>query len=129
MMDSVAETTGAEVLAQLDPAPLDMIRAIGDGSDALLAQVIDLFVESGAPLVQQVRAGLRANDTALVRTAAHTLKSSSANLGGTRLAEICLKLEVAARTGNLSGALPTADDVEAEYKAVCKALSALVRKS
>lgn len=113
-------------LAMLDPAPLDMIRSIGDGSDALLQQVVMLFMESGAPLVRQVREGLAAHDLTSVRVAAHTLKSSSANLGGTRLSELCFKLEAAARAGELAAGLPTAEDIESEYDAVCRALRALI---
>lgn len=125
--DSPTAVASGDRLAQLDPAPLDMIRSIGDGSDALLRQVIALFQESGAPLVQQVRDSLATGDLATLRTAAHTLKSSSANLGGTRLSELCFKLEAAARSGNLSADLPRAEDVTSEYDAVCRALRALVQ--
>lgn len=125
--DSPTAVAASSRLAQLDPAPLEMIRSIGDGSDALLRQVIALFQESGAPLVQQVRESLATGDLATLRTAAHTLKSSSANLGGTRLSELCFKLESAARGGTLQGDLPGAEDVEGEYDAVCRALRALVQ--
>lgn len=117
----------ADRLAQLDPAPLDMIRSIGDGSDTLLRQVIALFEESGTPLVRQVRDSIATGDLATLRTAAHTLKSSSANLGGTRLSELCLKLESAARAGSLGADLPSAEEVTSEYDAVCRALRALVQ--
>lgn len=128
-MTTVSPTAvaGSDRLAQLDSAPLDMIRSIGDGSDALLRQVITLFQESGAPLIQQVRQALVTRDSATLRSAAHTLKSSSANLGGTRLSELCFKLEAAARAGDLSGDLPCAEEVESEYEAVCRALRALVQ--
>jgi HPt (histidine-containing phosphotransfer) domain-containing protein len=53
-----------------------------------------------------------------VRNAAHSLKSSSANLGAARLAEMCRAIEHAARAGRLGGELPSADEIEGEFHAL-----------
>jgi HPt (histidine-containing phosphotransfer) domain-containing protein len=54
--------------------------------------------------------------------ASHTLKSSSANLGATRLAELCKTIELAARAGSLASGVPGIEVVEGEYARVRTAL-------
>jgi HPt (histidine-containing phosphotransfer) domain-containing protein len=83
-----------------------------------------LYFQSAADLIARVRAGLAAGDHEAVRIAAHTLKSSSANLGAGALAEMCKQLEVAARAGTLGPGLPDAQALERTYQAVRAALEA-----
>lgn len=73
-------------------------------------------------LMASIRAGLAAADNDKVRAAAHSLKSSSANLGANSLAELCKKLEMAARANALATDAPALPEVEAEYERVCVAL-------
>jgi HPt (histidine-containing phosphotransfer) domain-containing protein len=88
----------------LDPTALDNIRAADEnGSDGLLGRLIDIYVEDAPKLVEQIRIGIEANDPDKVRTAAHTLKSNSANLGARTLAGVCRELEAKARTHKLIG--------------------------
>jgi HPt (histidine-containing phosphotransfer) domain-containing protein len=57
-----------------------------------------------------------------LQLAAHTLKSSSANVGAMGLAERCRALEAAARDGTLAGAGEIVHGIEAEHRTVCAAL-------
>jgi HPt (histidine-containing phosphotransfer) domain-containing protein len=106
----------------LDPRMLDAIRQLDDGATVLLAQVVQIYLESAPGLLARLRNGLDQGDPELVRQATHTLKSSSANLGANRLAELCKRLEAAARGGTLGRATPQADEVEAEFERVRAAL-------
>ena len=109
----------------LDRSALEAIRALqSDATPDLLVRVVHLYFDSAPELIARVRSGLAERDHNAVRVAAHTLKSSSANLGATSLAEMCKQLEMAARSGILDGALPDADAVEREYRAVRAALEA-----
>ncbi len=109
----------------LERSALDAIRALqSDAAPDLLAQVVRLYFESAADMLARLRAGLATGDHDAVRIAAHTLKSSSANLGAAALAEMCKQLELAARTGSLGPGLPDAQALERAYLAVRAALEA-----
>jgi HPt (histidine-containing phosphotransfer) domain-containing protein len=84
--------------------------------------VVRLYFESALELLGRLRAGMAANDQEAVPGAAHSLKSSSANLGANRLADLCKQLEFAARAGELGPDLPHIEEVEAEYALVRTAL-------
>jgi len=109
--------------AALDRAALDAIRALDQGGAAgLLQQVVQLYLESVPQLIAELRRAGAAGDASAVRNAAHSLKSSSANLGAARLAEMCKAIEQAARAGRLGGDLPSADEIEGEFQALRPAL-------
>jgi PAS domain S-box-containing protein len=115
--------TESAVPAAIDQRALDGIRSLAnDTAPDLLDQVIRLYLGSAAELLVQLRAGLQANNEDAVRVAAHTLKSSSANLGATALADMCKQLEHAARAGTLGSQLPSIAQVESEYDRVRIAL-------
>lgn len=117
-------TTGLR-LAQLDHAALQTIRSIG-GSNELLRQVVALFIESTPPLLQNIDTGLHSGELARLQIAAHTLKSSAANLGATVLSDMARRLEAAAREGSLPADLPSSAAVQDEFEAACRALKAVL---
>jgi len=120
---TMAPDTEPTAPAAVDQRALDGIRSLAnDTAPDLLDQVIRLYLGSAAELLAQLRAGLQANDKDAVRVAAHTLKSSSANLGATALADMCKQLEHAARVGTLGPHLPSITQVESEYDRVRIAL-------
>ena len=116
--------------AHLDRAALEAIRALqNDAAPDLLLQVVRLYFDSAPVLLERLRTALIAGDHEAIGIAAHSLKSSSANLGATVLADMCKELESAARRGALSSALPDADAIEREYNAVRQALAAELKES
>jgi HPt (histidine-containing phosphotransfer) domain-containing protein len=109
----------------LDRSALEAIRALqSDAAPDLLARVVNLYFASAPDLIARLRTGLEASDYNAVRVAAHTLKSSSANLGATALAELSKQLELAARAGIIGPGVPDAQAIEREYDAVREALQA-----
>lgn len=62
-----------------------------------------------------------ANDDG-IRETAHALKSSSANVGAARLADLCKQLETLARDNRLDGAEDIQRHLEREYARVVEAL-------
>jgi HPt (histidine-containing phosphotransfer) domain-containing protein len=62
----------------------------------------------------------RPNDA---RMAAHTMKSSSANMGALRFAELCSAMEIAAEGPKITPCRDLLADIESEYEAVSAALA------
>jgi HPt (histidine-containing phosphotransfer) domain-containing protein len=117
-----AMTEKATVL--IDRRMLDAIRQLDDSSGSLLARVVQVYLDSSPQLIGRLRHGFDRDDLELLRHAAHTLKSSSANLGAAQLAELCKRIEFAARSGSLTPDTPRAEEIEAEFRRVQAALEA-----
>lgn len=108
----------------VDPAALMQIRAVGGpGASDLLSEVIDNYVEESATLFEALREAVDRRDCEAVRFAAHTLKSSSASLGGTRLADLCQKVETAVCTeGSVAVPVEAVDEIARERELVVQFL-------
>ena len=76
-----------------------------------------------------MRAAADAGDADALRKAAHSMKSSSANVGAERLARLCTDLEVIGCSGKSDGAPPLLEDVEGEFARVVAALSSQLARS
>ncbi|MBD2087126.1 Hpt domain-containing protein [Coleofasciculus sp. FACHB-542] len=91
---------------------------VGEDAEAILGEMIDCYLDDAPKLLEAIAIAVaQANAPQLQRTA-HTLKSSSATLGATTLAQLCKELEIMARTGNIKNALDKLPQLEAEYEQV-----------
>jgi signal transduction histidine kinase/DNA-binding NarL/FixJ family response regulator/HPt (histidine-containing phosphotransfer) domain-containing protein len=105
---------------------LDGIRSLQQpGSPDLLGEIIDTYFSSSNRLMESLRQAVGTGDTRGVLQAAHSLKSSSANLGALSLAEHCKNLETLGRNDTLAGAAELLAKIESDYAAVCDALVAI----
>jgi CheY-like chemotaxis protein len=88
--------------ALLDDARMSVFRV---DYPEIVPQLIELFVESTPPLLDELRAGAEAGDDEAVRRAAHKLKGSCQNIGASFLARLAHDVEQAAgaRPGELDG--------------------------
>ena len=111
-------------MGTLQNEALQKIRELVGDTPGLFGQIVKVYLESAPVLLAQLKAGLAAADFDSVRSAAHTLKSSSANLGATELSKMCSKLEAAARAGTVGTEVPSISAIEAEYEQVRTALAA-----
>lgn len=108
----------------LDESGLDAIRALDeDGGDVLVREILAAYFASSPGLLAQLDEGLAARNVEKVRIATHTLKSSSANLGALRLADLCKAAETAARSDDLGTALKLAPSIHQTYRQTCEALA------
>jgi HPt (histidine-containing phosphotransfer) domain-containing protein len=115
-------------LAVLDRAALQAIRDLDPtGQAGLFSQIVGMYVQSVPPLIEQIESGLAEGDAQRVVIAAHTLKSSSANLGSQHLSRTCAGLEAAARRGTLDGQAGIGAQIRREFEAVQRALEHEVR--
>jgi CheY-like chemotaxis protein len=84
--------------SSIDAAALEAIRSLDpNGNNGLLLQAIKLYLTSAATLLQSLEQALAKGEINAIRSAAHTLKSSSKQMGAFRLAELCNQIENAAR--------------------------------
>jgi HPt (histidine-containing phosphotransfer) domain-containing protein len=65
----------------------------GDSGESLLTEVIALYLEVSPKSFEQIEAAVKAEDRKGMYQTAHSLKSSSGNLGAIRLAALCEALE------------------------------------
>ena len=116
-----------ERTSPINPAVLDGIRALdADGAQGLLGKVLSLYLSDSPILVEGILSAARKGDGEPLRRAAHTLKSSSANVGAINLSELCRKIEEMARSGEIPAAgNPLLERLEEEYRSVRETLSAI----
>ncbi|HET7476159.1 MAG TPA: Hpt domain-containing protein [Dermatophilaceae bacterium] len=72
---------------------VDLQEALEDSSGEFLRNLADVYRRQAAALVADMRDAARSGDLGGLSRAAHSLKGSSANVGGTRLAAMCAELE------------------------------------
>jgi HPt (histidine-containing phosphotransfer) domain-containing protein len=112
----------------IDRTVLEGIRMLeGPDRQGLLEKVVSLFLSDSLKHMERIRASAEAGDPESLRRAAHTLKSSSANVGATGVSEICRKIEAETAEGNppASGG-PLFEKLESEYRSACSELRAIL---
>ena len=82
----------------LDVEVLDELREFA-GDD--VQSILDLFLSDAPLLIGELEQGAAAGDTTRMADAAHTLKSSSANVGALSLSTVAARIESGARGGSL----------------------------
>jgi CheY-like chemotaxis protein len=93
------------------------MRVFRDDYPEIVEQLVDLFVDSTPPLLEDLRGALERDDGEAVRRAAHKLKGSCQNIGASRLAELAAGIEQ-------GDAQPDVDGLEQVFEATCDALRA-----
>lgn len=108
---------------------LDNIRALNkDRGDALVNKVIAAYVDDTPSHLQTLRRAIAGLDCGSLRKVAHSLKSSSANVGAETLAQMCKEMETLGRTDTTEGAADILIDMEREFLAVRHSLNAILEK-
>jgi len=81
---------------------MDVIQGLrelgGEDEPELLAELIQIFLQDAPQRIQDITEGLAHDDLARIERGAHTLKSSSANIGAMGLSELCRRIVECART-------------------------------
>ena len=89
----------------------------------LLATMIDLYMTHSPALVSAIEAAATSTDSDELYQSVHALKSSTANLGGARLAGLARECETLARQGKISDALQLLPRIRKEYAQFCATLA------
>uniref|UniRef100_UPI001BFDE508 response regulator n=1 Tax=Janthinobacterium sp. JC611 TaxID=2816201 RepID=UPI001BFDE508 len=108
----------------LDAAALQNLRAMRrPGRPDVLGRIIDLFYKDAPRLVGLLEVAAEASDAAALQLAAHTFKSSCANVGALGLSATCREIEHYARGNDVGGALRHIRDIQQELDRVLAALA------
>jgi HPt (histidine-containing phosphotransfer) domain-containing protein len=99
----------------IDAAAFANLLEMTGGDVAFVDELVDTYLEEGASLVDRLRtaAATGAGDDLL--RAAHSLKSSSQNVGALPLGELCRGLETDARTGTVPDARARSEEIGAAF--------------
>lgn len=112
----------------LDPKPLANIRALQrPGKPDLVRTVLEQYLTTTPPLLQELQSALARNDAAAVQRNAHSLKSSSVTIGAVIIASLSKELESLGKTQELATAATVISRIEAAYADVHEALAERVR--
>ena len=117
------KTRGKVMNNVLDLSALERIRALQrPGGPDILAKVVSLYLEKTPELLTGIRDAVSRGDADKLRNSAHSLKSSSANVGAEKVAVLCKELEMMGREAKLDNAEATVGVLEFEFQAACAAL-------
>ena len=105
----------------IDAGVLRNIAALA--KPALLNSMIDLYLQHSPGLIRAIETSAANMQAEALSQAVHTLKSSTSNLGGTRLAMAAKECETLVREGGITQAGPIVLRIRKEYQEFCAALS------
>ncbi|MCK5070325.1 MAG: response regulator [Desulfocapsa sp.] len=118
-MDLEKESTASVI----DQNALSALRNLQmPGKPDILKRVINAYLSSTAPLIETLKEAQPVEDIEEVQNSAHTLKSSSANVGAMKLSELCKCLEMNCRNNTLDDVIPLISSIESEFILVNEAL-------
>jgi signal transduction histidine kinase/DNA-binding response OmpR family regulator/HPt (histidine-containing phosphotransfer) domain-containing protein len=129
VIQAAAPPTAPQHEQMINRQALDNIRALSaSNGDALLERVLQAYLEDTPTHLNTIRAAIDSGSTVQIRKAAHSLKSSCANVGADALAQRCKEMEMLGRNDTTTGAAALLDDMERSFQAVRQALGAILEK-
>lgn len=105
----------------IDAGVLRNIAALA--KPALLNSMIDLYLQHSPSLIGAIETAAANMQGEALSQAVHTLKSSTSNLGGTRLAMVAKECETLVREGGVTQAASLVSKIRKEYQDFCAALT------
>jgi PAS domain S-box-containing protein len=110
----------------IDETIIETLKSMDD-DNGFLNEMITAYLEETPPIIEDMKQGLETKDTELFTRSAHTLKSSSANVGAMNLSDLSKELEMMGNNGGLKGAQAKTKIVEQEFQLVIKKLSSYLK--
>ncbi len=118
-----AAATIDDTVPLLDSGVLQTLRDLsGPGDETFFVEVIDLYLKDSVALVGAIRQAALSRDAQALMPAAHSLRSSSGNVGAASLSAVCRALECAASGNGMDDVDPLLAQLERIYPLVCRAL-------
>jgi HPt (histidine-containing phosphotransfer) domain-containing protein len=119
MHQRTSATSGCADKTTIDPAVIALFRGRRPG---FLERILTAYLEEAPKYLQNLKAASLAEDFPTMKMAAHTLKSSSANVGALRLSEFCQEIENTISRNDTPALAILLGSVGGEYFAVEEAL-------
>jgi len=96
-----------------------------DGGADFLLKLLSVYAAQADACIVSLRRAFEQGNQADFTSAAHTLKSSSANVGATTFSDLANKIEIASRQGRMVQTAGDLTRLEEEYPRVREALEAV----
>ena len=106
----------------IDQAAFDRLVEMTGGDLDFVDELVDTYVEDGRSQVDGLRSAVERDDTEALVRAAHSLKSSSFNVGALVLGDRCRALEEAGRGGSVGDAAAQVAAIAADFEEAVAAL-------
>jgi HPt (histidine-containing phosphotransfer) domain-containing protein len=103
------------VASPIDAATLANLLEITGGDQAFIDELVDTYVAEGGRLVGELVTAADAGAIADLVRPAHSLKSSSQNLGALELGELCRRLEQDALGGAVASSAERAEEIRLAF--------------
>lgn len=107
----------------LDPSAIERLEDWG--GPPLVKKMVALFLETSQDRISQLRQGLAEQTLDEAERAAHSLKSSAANVGATHLQRLSADLENRLSERDVAGARTLVRELEIAHKEAVRALKVL----
>lgn len=106
-----------ETAVVFDTRRLDeLLTFLGDDGATIVEEILAAYLASAPRLVARIDDGRATGNLVTIRDAAHTLKSSSTNVGAIALGQLCDLTERAARLGDAGMAIEHGGEIGALYE-------------
>ncbi|MCL2925033.1 MAG: response regulator, partial [Trichodesmium sp. MAG_R04] len=102
----------------IDMAVLQDLKKMAGNAPELLVDIINSYLEGTPILLGEISQAIQQKQPKLLQISAHSMKSSSASLGATKLSELCKELESIGHRGTTEGTDVILSQVKAEYERV-----------
>jgi len=99
-----------------------LFSLLGEDESEIIAELIQAYGDESINLINTLMEAVSTSDAKKLKQAAHSLKSSSGNLGATQLARLCQTLEQHAQNNELTNSPAIFAQVEVEYQRVIMVL-------
>ncbi|MGB5305088.1 MAG: response regulator [Gammaproteobacteria bacterium] len=120
---------GTDYPPQIDKRALDAIQALQrPGQPSILQKVVGLYLDKSPAILASLREAIGNNESSGVQSAAHSLKSSSANLGALELSELFKTMENMGRNHAIEGAAEILAEIEAKFELVVQELQSFYQE-
>ena len=130
MTDAEPTISDGEEDASLDENVLAALRHLqGAGGPDVFEELIGLYLQDTPTQLVALREAVEAGRADTVKTIAHTLRGSSANMGALRMAAGCSELQDVGASGDLYEAPELLNRLEEEFGRVRAALAARIARS
>jgi len=105
---------------------LDKIREYCGDEDDIVPKLVELYLEDTPPRIVSLREAVGRTDVDEIKSIAHAMKGSSANIGALRMSALCAELESQDSSKDESAMDELATEIEREFARAREALLSLV---
>src|SRR5262245_55622116 len=124
--DAAAVAPRGARLTSVDKSVIDELRGLSREDNAtLLDELVELFIGGSPRRIAELRSAITRKDPEGLAKAAHSLKSSSAQMGASRMQEISAALETLGRTGTVAGTETLVEEMVIELDRVVPDLQSM----